>query len=80
MDDANNNQIGQEQVEAITSKTADDLQKRLGGDTRVIILVARGTTGRFGYCWSVRGDLFGVMGLLHCAVDSIRTWIMSQLG
>jgi hypothetical protein len=72
--------LAQEQVEAIVSKTAEDLQKKLGEGGRVIIMTGKGVSGNWGYCWSTRGDLFSLLGLMEHVGSKVRTWIGSTLG
>lgn len=70
----------QEEAAAIITQAIEDLQKKLGNGTRLVIMASRGGPGTWGYCWSLRGDSLGVMGLLDYAGDKIKAWLATQLG
>lgn len=70
----------QEQATEIITKATEELQKTLGDGTRIVVIASRGTPGTWGYCWSVRGDAVGVLGILTHAGEKIKEWIKANLG
>jgi len=70
----------QEQASAIITEAIEDLQKKLGNGTRIVVMASRGGPGTWGYVWSLRGDSFAVLGLLDYARDKIKAWLATTLG
>jgi len=71
--------LAQESAEALVANAADELAAKLGKGTRVVIMASRGGPGTWGYCWSLRGELFGVLGLLTHAGRKVSEWISYRL-
>lgn len=71
--------FAQEQVEAMVQQAANDLAQKLGPGTRVVLMAARGDPGKWGYCWSIRGDHFGILGLMEHVGQKIKGWISGNL-
>ena len=71
--------LAQESAEALVANAADELAAKLGKGTRVVIMASRGGPGTWGYCWSFRGEHFGVLGLLVHASKKVSEWISSHI-
>jgi len=72
--------LTQEQASAIATQAVEDLQKKLGEGTRIVVIASRYGPGTWGYCWSIRGDSLGVLGLLKHAGQKIQDWLGANLG
>lgn len=69
----------QEQVAAFIQEAIVELQKKVGDGARIIVMASRNGPGSWGYCWSIRGDSFGVLGLLGYSRKKIEEWLAAAL-
>jgi hypothetical protein len=61
-----------DEAKAIIQQAGEDLEKKLGAGTKIVIMASGGT---WGYCWNARGDTFGIRGTMDYVSDKIRAWI-----